>query len=236
LRFARDEHELLLRHLFQIWQTGPVNEYIDQFVALVDDLKAYAKHPDPLYYTQRFIVGLKDEIKVVILVHRPTTLDIACVLAQLQEEALAASKKPFRHYDHSPHKSAWSSALPLSAPPVQQGADDVKRPPDTTHSTVEARFQALHALRRAKGLCICYGAKWSCDQKCSEVVQLHLVQELLGMFSDDSDDAEAVSPDSLDSQVMMHVSVAAMVGAQAPKTLSLRHNSRHSIVYFGQLW
>jgi hypothetical protein len=43
-------------------------------------------------------------------------------------------------------------------------------------------FQALRALRRAKGLCIRYGAKWSRDHKCSEVVQLHLVQELLGMF------------------------------------------------------
>jgi hypothetical protein len=68
LRFARDEHELLLRRLFQIRQTGPVNEYIDQFVALVDDLKAGAKHPDPLYYTQRFIDGLHDDIKAVILV------------------------------------------------------------------------------------------------------------------------------------------------------------------------
>jgi hypothetical protein len=29
LRFARDEHELLLCRLFQIRQTGPVNEYID---------------------------------------------------------------------------------------------------------------------------------------------------------------------------------------------------------------
>ena len=56
LRFARDEHELLLRRLFQIRQTGPVSEYIDQFVALVDDLKAYAKRPDPLYYTQRWFM------------------------------------------------------------------------------------------------------------------------------------------------------------------------------------
>jgi len=83
VRFARDEHKLLLRRLFQIWQTGLVNEYIDQFVALVDGLKAYAKHPDPLYYTQRFIDGLCDDIKVVILVQRPSTLDTACVLAQL---------------------------------------------------------------------------------------------------------------------------------------------------------
>ena len=51
LRFARDEHEPLLRRLFQIRQTGPVTEYINQFVALVDDLKSYTQHPDPLYYT-----------------------------------------------------------------------------------------------------------------------------------------------------------------------------------------
>jgi hypothetical protein len=82
-RFARDEHELLLRCLFQIRQSGHVLEYIDQFVALVDDLKAYAKHPDPLYYTQRFIDGLRNEIKAVLLVQRPTTLDTACSLAQL---------------------------------------------------------------------------------------------------------------------------------------------------------
>jgi hypothetical protein len=69
--------------LFQIQQTSPVNDHIDQFVALVDDLKAYAKHLDPLYYTQRFIDGLCDEIKVVLLVHHPSTLDTTCVLAQL---------------------------------------------------------------------------------------------------------------------------------------------------------
>ena len=61
--------------------------YIDQFVALVDDLKAYAKHPDPLYYTQRLIDGLRDDIKAVILVQGPSTLITSCALAQLQEEA-----------------------------------------------------------------------------------------------------------------------------------------------------
>jgi hypothetical protein len=60
-----------------------VDEYIEEFIALVNQLKAYAKHPDPLYYTQRFIDGLCDDIKAVVLVHRPTSLDIACVLAQL---------------------------------------------------------------------------------------------------------------------------------------------------------
>jgi hypothetical protein len=82
--------------LFQIRQTGSVNEYIDNFVALVDDLKAYAKHPDPLYYTQCFIDGLHDDIKAVIHVHRPSTLDTGCVLAQLWEEAVGVAKRPAR--------------------------------------------------------------------------------------------------------------------------------------------
>lgn len=70
-----------------------MNEYIDQFMALVDDLKAYVKHLDPLYYTQCFIVGLRDEIKFVVLVQRPSTLDTACVLAQWQEEVLGVPRE-----------------------------------------------------------------------------------------------------------------------------------------------
>ncbi|CAD6211893.1 unnamed protein product [Miscanthus lutarioriparius] len=219
-RFARDEHELLIRRLFQIRQSGPVSEYIDDFVALVDQLKAYAKHPDPLYYTQRFVDGLRDEIKAVILVQRPTTLDTACVLAQLQEEAMGLSKRPYRRYDSKP---VWTGALPLPPPPPKLADGEVKRLTDTPHSTVEEKFQSLRASRRARGLCIRCGAKWSRDHKCSEVVQLHLVQELLDMFPDDEDEAEASSPASpTKSQLMLHLSMAAVAGASAPKTLCLK--------------
>jgi hypothetical protein len=82
-RFAREEHEMLLRRLFQIRQTSSINEYIEAFIALVDQLKAYGKHPDPLYYTQRFIDGLRDEIKAIVLVQRPSSLDTTCVLSLL---------------------------------------------------------------------------------------------------------------------------------------------------------
>jgi hypothetical protein len=175
LHFARDEHELLLRRLFQLRQTGPINEYIDQFVALVDDLKAYAKHPDPLYYTQRFIDGLRDEIKSVLLVHRPSTLDTACVLAQLQDEALGLNKRSHRRYDAPlAYKPTWPGAVALPPPPPKPADGDIKRH-DATYPSAEDKFRALCASRRAQGLCICCGAKWSRDHKCSEVVQLNLV-------------------------------------------------------------
>jgi glutathione synthase/RimK-type ligase-like ATP-grasp enzyme len=63
--------------------TTIVNEYITQFTTLIDQLNAYAKHPDPIYYVQHFIEGLRDDIKIVVLLQRPTTLDTACVLARL---------------------------------------------------------------------------------------------------------------------------------------------------------
>ena len=220
LRFARDEHELLLRRLFQIRQTSPVNEYIKKFVSLVDDLKAYAKHPDPLYYTQRFIEGLRDDIKSVLLVHRPSTLDTACVLAQLQEEALATTRKPFRRYDHtSMAKPTWSGALALPSPPQKQAEGDPKR---STHHppSVEDKFKALRAARRAQGLCIRCGAKWSRDHKCAELVQINLVQELLDMFPDQDDVDSSDPPSPTVSQVMMHLSVAAAVGSASPKAFS----------------
>lgn len=221
-RFARDEHELLLRRLFQIRQSGPVTEYIDQFVALVDQLKAYAKHPDPLYYTQRFIDGLRDDIKIVVLVQRPASLDSACVLAQLQEEAVGVSHHPYRRLDEPPiSKPGWTGALPLFPPPPKPAVADAPHTTATPPLSAEERFRTLRESRKARGLCVRCGAEWSRDHKCLELVQLHLVQELLDMFSD-SDDAETSGPSSpTASQLMMHLSVAAVSGSLAPKTLSL---------------
>jgi len=39
-RFSRDQHELLLRQLFNICQSGSVSEYVDKFTEIIDQLKA----------------------------------------------------------------------------------------------------------------------------------------------------------------------------------------------------
>lgn len=70
-RFGQDHHELLLRQLFQIRQTGSVSEYIDQFSVIVDQLSAYGGTGDPLYFTTRFVDGLKDYIRAPVSLHRP---------------------------------------------------------------------------------------------------------------------------------------------------------------------
>jgi hypothetical protein len=54
---------------------------VERFSILVDQLSAYEANVDPLYYMMHFIDGLHDDVKVVIMVQRPSTLDIACALA-----------------------------------------------------------------------------------------------------------------------------------------------------------
>lgn len=59
----------------------------------MDLLVTYEHTTDPLYYTMRFIDGLRADIKSVILVQRPGDLDTACSLALLQEAA-EPSRRP----------------------------------------------------------------------------------------------------------------------------------------------
>ncbi|CAD6268438.1 unnamed protein product [Miscanthus lutarioriparius] len=189
-RFARDEHELLLCRLFQIRQTSPVSEYIEKFIGLVDELKAYAKHPDPLYYVQRFIDGLRDEIKAVLMVHKPATLDTACVLTELQEEALGLTKRPYRRFDQASNsKPGWGPPLALPPPPPQ-APSAVWRPVNVAATTTDHKMQALCARTHI------IGRQVEPDHRCSETVQLHLVQELWDILpiSDDADERGPASP------------------------------------------
>lgn len=80
-RFGREQHESLIRQPFHIRQTGSVPDYVEQFSSLVHELASYESRTDPLYYTMRFVDGLKHDTKSIVMVQRPTNLDTACALA-----------------------------------------------------------------------------------------------------------------------------------------------------------
>jgi cysteinyl-tRNA synthetase len=70
-RFDRDHHELLVRQILHIRQTSTVSDYITRFTALTDQLLAYNKNVDHVYFITRFIDGLHHDIHYVLLVQRP---------------------------------------------------------------------------------------------------------------------------------------------------------------------
>jgi hypothetical protein len=101
-RFGHDQHEALIRQLFHICQVGSVAEYVDHFLGLVDQLAACESNANPLYYAMCFVDGLHQDIKSMVMIQRPSTLDSAAALALVQEEAVDADKdtrrcEPFSH-------------------------------------------------------------------------------------------------------------------------------------------
>jgi hypothetical protein len=79
-----------------------------------------------LYYTTRFIDGLRDDLKFVITVQRPKDLDTTCCLTLLQEEQSALQHKEFKSSDTAfMYKPSVKGAYPLSRPPLQPKSDNI---------------------------------------------------------------------------------------------------------------
>ena len=101
IRFGRNQHELLVRQLFHIRQTRGVADYIEHFASLVDQLVAYESRLDPLHNTMRFIDGLCDDLKAVVLIQWPSNRDTAYVLAQLHEVTPPQRHREFKRNEFS---------------------------------------------------------------------------------------------------------------------------------------
>jgi hypothetical protein len=89
-RFEKEQHNLLIRQFFHLKQLGNVADYVEQFDGILHQLLAHDPNMQPALITSRFIDGLRDDIKVVVIVHRLVDLDAACSLALLQEEILGS--------------------------------------------------------------------------------------------------------------------------------------------------
>ena len=108
-RFDRYQHEFLLRKMNRIRQTPSVQDYVDRFSELVDQLTAYDSSINALHYITRFLDGLHSDIRTAILVQCPDSLDTAYTLALLQEEAAESSRKR----DFKPWNQKAGYPLPL---------------------------------------------------------------------------------------------------------------------------
>ena len=226
-QFDRNQHEILLRGLFNIRQHSSVQTYVNEFCELKDHLNSYSQISDPLYFTQRFIDGLKPEIRAIVIMQSPKDLDTACSLALLQEEmAVPITPKHARGGDwSSSYKPVATARMPLPLPPRSE------RPAATatTSATVvagavpmagDAKLTALKTYRRALGLCFKCGTKWSRDHRCPPEV-LHAVDPLWESFSSDDSLADTPPTSPQAEHIMLALSKSALSGVPAARTVRL---------------
>lgn len=229
-RFDKDEHEVFIHRLFRISQTMAVKEYVDQFSALVDNLVSYGHHVDPLYFVQRFVHGLRDDIRDVVIVQRPSSLGTACVLALLQEEVTTPAKRLDAHWPDL----AWVARPPLKGPlplPLPPRGDKLVMPDDVSHRTeqqcprvMDDKVATLRAYRCARGLCHRCTEKWSPDHQCPQAVQLHAMQELWDLYQlEDEDSTPVLTTETVtEEQLFLAVSIVAAKGVNSVNTMKFK--------------
>ena len=57
-RLGRNKHQNLLRQMFKIHQSGSVEDYVERFSELYDQLTAYEAQPNMVHYVTRFMEEL----------------------------------------------------------------------------------------------------------------------------------------------------------------------------------
>lgn len=229
-RFARDQHETLLRQLFHIHQTTTVTDYVERFATLVDQLKAYSATPDMRSFTTRFVDGLRPDIRLVVTMQRPQNIDTAYALSMLQEEvAVPAKKHEFHKFDSgSSFKGASRTALPLPRPPSQEKTVGDKPVNFALSPGAEDKLSSLRASRRAQGLCDRCNEKWFRGHRCASTISLQAMQEVWDLFN--LEDIPE-SPTAPTEQLFLALSHDASWGSQSARTIQL-HGSicGHDIV------
>ena len=183
---------------------------------MTDQLIAYNKGVDPVYFVIRFIDGLRFELRSVLLVQRPQTLDTACTLALLQEEAGGTTE--MTRSSAAQISKITRTALPLPPPPkaVKQGAAL-----ESVSSTLDSKLTAVKAYRKAMGLCYKCGVKWSRDHKCAPEV-LHAIQDLWETLYVDDCSISLEESSSSSEHLFLSLSKCAVTGTPAPRTIQFR--------------
>jgi hypothetical protein len=235
-QFGRDEFQRLLRQLFHLKQIGSVAEYIQEFNEVMHALKAHSTAWDPELFPSRFVDGLKDEIRVVVIVHQPKNLDAAVSLALLQEEALEIfkMKEPRRHDTSFPlskgayrpttsststteRPTTWSSTP--RTPTVIEDKRGLEAARSGGSTSIDDRASALKSYRKSRGLCFVCGEKWGPGHKCATSVQLHVVQEMFDALGlDVLEEEHATEPCKGE---LLSISEAAVAGTEASNTFRL---------------
>jgi hypothetical protein len=129
----------------------------------------------------------------------------------------------------APYKADWATSgksIPKMAwplPPSPSRIEKQQAVPVTMKTpgaaSLDTKLSAVKAYRRAMVLCYRCGEKWSKDHNCSPQVQLHLVQELWDLLPDDADSATPTETTSEDQQVFLAISLSAVIGTPAPRTV-----------------
>jgi hypothetical protein len=181
--------------------------------------------------TTRFIDGLRDDVKSVVIIQRPTNLDTAYALTILQEEGLMhTGRRDMRRADFSnfARPSLKSAPMLLSLPPainhkVASNIEDRRGNVQGTSKSDDGKLTALRSYHRAKGLCLKCGERWGHTHRCSTSAPLHLVEEMWELTIEGEEVVEETegNTEGPAHENVLAISLDAVSGGEGNKTIRL---------------
>lgn len=145
--FGHNRHQKLLRQMFHIRKTESVEDYVERFSQLYDQISVYEEEPNTVHYVTRFMEGLTPSVRLLVGIQQPEDLDSAYALAVLSEELGDTSSK------YSPSTSDVVIRRPFvpAAKTMLPKPADEKKTPDIPRAIPEDRLSALRAYRNPRG-------------------------------------------------------------------------------------
>lgn len=194
-KFGRDLYFSQMSQTLDIKQTSDVDSYYKEFEQLQHQLLTHNHTLDDTFFAAIFLKGLRKEIHLAIILHKPRPVDAALTLALLQEAQLAKNKGSKYEYKRW-HNTAGAGKLGTHPVEVVTNANSNKQ---SEAQNTTAKFLALKAQRRARGECFKCGGKFEPGHRCPKQVSLLVLEELcaaLDMPQEEPDKAQETLSDT----------------------------------------
>lgn len=91
-KWGRNKHKFHMRQLLLLSQTSSVDEYTSKFDTLRHQILLADPHTSEVFFVERYVAGLRSEIRSAVILHQPEDVDTASCLALLQEVELENDK------------------------------------------------------------------------------------------------------------------------------------------------
>lgn len=215
-----------MRELLHIRQTSDVLEYSEHFQLAMHKVLVHNKSYDDVFFVNRFVDGLKHDIKSAIMLHEPRTVDVALSLALMQEEMLEFNGK--RHLsrngrdDKPSFKSSFTSTKGILGNPLASTEDKKDDKKEVNTKWGNSKLEQLKTLRKSKGLCMRCGEKYVYPHTCPKTISLHVVEELWELLHMEDSSDNGSEPEGSSGEEEIHtLSLCAAAGTQSKETMRL---------------
>ena len=113
-RWGKSRHTFYMRQLLVLSQTGTVEEYTAKFNTLKHQILLEDPYTNEVLVVERYIAGLRANIRTAVILHRPEEVDTASLLATLQETEMETEKIHGYHRPGFKDKHKTSTATDCS--------------------------------------------------------------------------------------------------------------------------